>query len=210
MTDESIYQSNNLNMSHLDEQDKALDELIEYHFELYTKGFIGIAELYSTLITLRPNWNIEELLKHIESLAYVRFKEITKSIGKKLTKKESKEILKSKKKLRKEGLKRCNNVSELSGDKGSVETCHINHRKDDKKIYLDSNNVVMCTPFEHYVYHLMFKGKAHFIGLSEDDNNFAINKTFNRAILWLMISRKIDFINLSDDQKQKMISITWN
>jgi hypothetical protein len=110
--------------------------------------------------------------------------------------------------LRQEGLERCGGRSELSGIYGWVETSHLNHLRDDE-FYYSIDNVVMCTPLEHYVYHLIFKNNAILIGLTEAQNEQAITSSFSRAVKYLFIHHQITFRNLPREEKIWIIHETW-
>lgn len=111
---------------------------------------------------------------------------------------------------RQQGLGRCGNSSEISGLNGCVETSHLDHDKRDAEVYLSPDTVVMCTPVEHYAYHLMFKNKAEMIGLLEHENEFAIRETFKRAVCYLKRHHGIDFKQITREEKIKIVSTAWN
>jgi formyltetrahydrofolate hydrolase len=121
-------------------------------------------------------------------------------------------------KQRQEGLNRCGGRSELSEAEGCLEASHLDHNKRDEAVYLGQDVIVMCTPFEHYVYHLMFRHKAKLIGLDlqsifknyEPQNEFAIEQCRKRGIEYLAKYHGIMFEELTQDEQQKLIAQAWN
>lgn len=71
---------------------------------------------------------------------------------------------------------RAGNRSELSGveppEGQSLDIMHLDHTKDDT--YDTPERGLAVTRMEHLIYHRVHKGRAHEIGLSEEDNNAAI------------------------------------
>jgi hypothetical protein len=71
---------------------------------------------------------------------------------------------------------RANSHSELSGENTVRMEC--NHMTHDKAspLYDDPRNGMLVTIAEHYSFHLMFRGRAGEIGLSENHNEYAIRE----------------------------------
>ena len=131
----------------------------------------------------------------------------------------------SRKEQRSEALERAEYVSELTGEgkwgkdgkeipleerkKLNVkflEACHVYHGKNDLGMYLNPNTVIICTPLEHYVYHLFWVGRADIIGLTEEENNSAIKATFFRAKLYFKKRYGRKWEQLTYEEQQKIIN----
>lgn len=77
--------------------------------------------------------------------------------------------------------KRAKFKSEISGRNDMEMHCiHIDHRRD--KYYNMAGNGFYGTILEHYAHHLMFRGKAHMIGLSESENEWSIGTLYNNLV----------------------------
>lgn len=108
------------------------------------------------------------------------------------------------------GITRPGNHSQLTNDNGYVETSHLSHDKSNLEIYLSDDVVVMCSPVEHYIYHLIFKKQPELIGLTVEQNDFAIYKTWQRAEAYLLKHQNIEFKKLTRQEKVDIISRVWN
>ena len=87
-----------------------------------------------------------------------------------------------------------------------LEACHIYHGKSDSEIYLHPNTVIICTPLEHYVYHLFWVGRECIIGLTEEENNSAIKSTFFRAKEYFKERYGRKWEELTYEEQQKIIN----
>lgn len=75
---------------------------------------------------------------------------------------------------------RAKNKSELSfSNEEPLEAAHFNHTRDED--YLDPGNGILVTSTEHLAQHLIYRGNAQAIGLSEEANEWAISQLFDRV-----------------------------
>lgn len=93
---------------------------------------------------------------------------------------------------------RADNSSELSGETGRpLQCCHLSHDK-----YLQEYNTaemgVLVTDIEHYAYHLIFKDRPGFIGLSGGNNQWSLETLWNNIIAF---NDKTGIIMTSNDFK---------
>ncbi|MCS7317526.1 MAG: hypothetical protein NZZ41_04285 [Candidatus Dojkabacteria bacterium] len=112
--------------------------------------------------------------------------------------------------LREQGLIRCQGRSELSEENDYLETSHLNHSREDLSIYLSPEVIVMCTPVEHYAYHLIFKDCPEKIGLTKQQNYFAIRQCYERMKQYLKRYKQIDFDKLSREERLSIIRRAWH
>lgn len=60
----------------------------------------------------------------------------------------------------------------------ALECSHINHQRGPKYDKPETGKL-LCLP-HHYVWHLMHEGRAHEIGLSENNNRFAVDSIWKK------------------------------
>jgi hypothetical protein len=87
-----------------------------------------------------------------------------------------------------------------------LEASHIDHNKWDAEIYLSPDSIIICTPLEHYVYHLLFRNNPELIGLTREQNNYAIRQTWERALRYMQEEYGIEWSELSREEKEKILN----
>lgn len=98
---------------------------------------------------------------------------------------------------------RAGGASELSGMQvDTMHAMHVDHTKDEE--YDNPGRGMLVTPMEHLAYHFLHKGRAHLIGLTEQDNELGLRvmsgspsntrlEEYNRAVTkwnqWLRFNK---------------------
>lgn len=77
--------------------------------------------------------------------------------------------------VRDEIVGKAGNRSEISGKKAgkqALHAMHLNHKKDET--YNTVERGMLVTPIEHVIYHVVHRGRAELIGLTEEENEQSI------------------------------------
>jgi len=75
---------------------------------------------------------------------------------------------------------RARNKSELSlSNEEPLEVAHLDHTRNEE--YQDPSNGILVTQTEHLAHHLIHRGNAQAIGLTEEGNEWAIGQLFDRV-----------------------------